>query len=139
MNLGNVLMSLLIFSAMAVGLGSFYIGTAAEYSFATSEITEFENTFNKYSDINSKLLSLEQAVTKVNVLNPLTWGNVVSVIINVVLIMADVPGMFNGVITDMVAYSGFMPEWVIPFVEGAILLVVIFAGLKMLTSGGGDG
>lgn len=136
MKMSELLMSLLLFSAIAVGLGTFFIGTAEKYSVSTTQMEEFENTFNKYSVVSDKINTTYNAVVAVNLASPLTWGNAVVVIFSVITLMASVPGIFAALITDMVGYSSFIPAWVIPFIEGAILLVIIFGGIKLLSTGG---
>jgi len=132
MKVSQLVMSLLLFSAVAVGLSSFYVDVASNYSITESQLSDFGTTFNKYSTINEKLENMRSKLLNFQVLNPLTWGNVVTLVIDIFSIIFDLPTIIHNLITDMVTISGFLPSWTVWLVEGVIFIIVIFAALKAI-------
>ena len=132
MNSSALVMSLLLVSAVAVGLTSFFVGTSANYAAETTEISEFDDTFNTYSTLDIKIKAIQTAISNTQVLNPLTWGNVVTLVINVFAVIFEIPGIVHTLITDMVMMSGFIPTWVIWLVEAAVLIMVVFGAFAAI-------
>lgn len=125
-------MALLLFSAVAVGLGTFYVSTAATYSYTSSDLDSFGGTFNKYSDVDAKMKAIQYAIQNTNVLNPLTWGNVVTLVINIFSIMFDLPGVFHSLLTDMVTASVILPPMTVWVIEAAVLILMVFGAIAAI-------
>lgn len=128
----DLIKGLLIFSAVAVGLGSFFVGTAANYSIDNAQLNDFADTFNHYASIDAKLQAMQEAIMNTQVLNPLTWGNVVSLVVNFFAILFELPGLLHQIITDMVMTTSFLPGWVIWLVEGLVLTTIVFGAIAAI-------
>ena len=137
MNMSEILVSLLLFSAVAYGLGTFFVETAAVYSMGTAEFSEFSDAFNQYSVVNLKLKAMQAALLQTNLLNPLTWGNLIVLAVNFMSLLADLPMTFHALITDMVVMTVIIPAWTVWVVEGVILASIIFAVISLLRGSSG--
>ena len=125
-------MSLLLFSGVAFGLTNFYVQTAQVYGVSVTQLEEINQTFNKYHFVNDKLDTMRRSIENTNILNPLTWGNVVTLMISVFLLVFDLPGLFHTLMTDAVMMTPIIPEWSVWVIEGAILIILVFAVLGAL-------
>lgn len=135
--MSELLMALLLFSAVGVGLTTFAIGTAERYSKTTSDFEDFNATMNKYSFVSTKINDSYTALTQIKLENPMTWSNSVTIIFSVVSIMFAVPMAFTSILNDVGAlFPGLVPPWLIWLVEGSILIIIIFGGIKLLSTGG---
>lgn len=131
-SISGILMSLLLFSGVAFGLTSFYVSTAEIYGVPTSDLEQINTTFNHYHYVNDKLDTIRVAIENTNILNPLTWGNVVTLVISVFLLVFDLPALFHSIMTDAVMMTPIIPAWSVWVIEGAILITVVFAVLGAL-------
>lgn len=136
MKIKGLMMSLLLLSAVSFGLATFYSETAVAYNVPASQFGELNQSFNQYSIIDTKLKSIESSITNINILNPLTWGNVINIAINIMLLMTDLPGVFHAMLTDMVLMTGILPAWSAWLVEAAILIIIIFSIIELLQGSG---
>lgn len=139
MNISELLISLLLFSAVAYGLGTFFLETADVYSVGTTEFSEFSDTFNQYSVVDLKLKAMQAALMQTNLLNPLTWGNLIVLAVNFMSLLADLPMTFHTLITDMVEMTVIIPAWTVWVVESVILASIIFAVVSLLRGSSGGG
>lgn len=128
----NIVMGLLLFSAAAVGLGTFYVSTASTYGVSSTDLTNFQDTFNAYSSVDAKMKAIQSAIQNTNLLNPLDWGNVVIMVINIFSILFDLPGLFHQLLTDMVAASVILPPMTVWLIEAVILVAMVFGALAAI-------
>lgn len=131
----NILMAILMMSAVSLGLSGFFVGTATNYSASMGDMSGFSDTFNKYSVMDAKLKALQQSLVNIQVLNPITWNNVILLVLNFFSILFEIPGMIHVLVTDMIVSTGFLPAWVAFFAEGSALLLMVFGALAALKGG----
>lgn len=137
MNISEILTSLLLFSAVAYGMGIFFTETSAAYSVSSIKFTDFRNTFNQYSVVDSKLKLMQAALLNTNVLNPLTWGNLIVLAVNFMSLLTDLPMTFLTLLTDMVAMTVIIPAWAAWVIESIILASIIFGVISLLRGSSG--
>jgi hypothetical protein len=80
---------------------------------------------------------MEDAMLQTNILNPLTWGNLIVLAVNLMSLMEDLPATFHSIIVDMVSMTGIIPAWSVWVVETLILAAIIFAVIEMLQGNAG--
>jgi hypothetical protein len=138
MNLQGLLFSLLVVSAVAMGMGTFFVGTAVPYNKDLTGLSTFNATYNHFNDVNNRFTDINNYFSNTNLINPLTWGNLIGIAGSVVAIMANVPGVFVTFTSDIVSSTTFIPAWVIGFVEALILGIIVFAAINFLIGTGGN-
>lgn len=129
--LSSIVMGLIIVTAIGLGMGTFFTGTAVTYQNDSAELQEFIQTYDSSTDLNTYLQNALTAMTNFNPLNPLTWGNFVSTIINVILVFINLPAFIHGLAVSTLTAIG-MPGWTAGIIELVVLSVIIFAGLSTL-------
>lgn len=137
MNLQGVLTSLLLFSAVAYGLGTFFYETANVYSAESASFSAFSSTFDQYSVVDSKLKAMQAALLNTNVLNPLTWGNLIVLAVNFMSLLTDLPMTFHTIVTNMVAMTVIIPAWAVWVVESIIFASIVFGIISLLKGSSG--
>lgn len=130
MNSSEILMSIVLLSAVAIGMGTFFVSTASIYSVDTTQLEDFSETFNQYDKVDVKLKQIKAAIENIDIANPLTWGNAVTLIINIFTILFEVPGLIHVMLTETVTMSGILPLWVVSIVELIILLLIVFGAIS---------
>jgi hypothetical protein len=88
--------------------------------------------------LNEKFVGINDYFANTNLLNPLTWGNLIGVAGSVVAIMASIPGIFVAFTSSAVTSMPFIPGWVVGFVSAFVLGIIVFAALKFLIGSGGE-
>lgn len=128
----NIVMSLLLFSAVGTGLGTFYVSTASFYGVQATDMESFSETFNSYAVIDAKMKTIQEAIQNTNLLNPLDWGNVVILVINIFSILFDLPGIFHSLVVNIVAASVILPPMTVWLIEGAVLVLMVFGAIAAI-------
>lgn len=136
MKISSLFIALLTFSGAAFGLGTFFIETATIYSLPTTQLNEFKETFNQYVFVDSNMKAMQTAMTNIKWYDPLTWGNTLLLVSNLIGIIVSLPGMFQSIITDAVTSTAILPSWSTWFIEGMVLTVIMFAGVNLIRSSG---
>ena len=135
MNTKALLIMLLLISVSATGLMGFFTGTAEHYGLNTDNMTEFKETFDNYASIDAKLKALQANLVSINMLNPITWNNIILLVLNFFSVLFELPATFHSIIGSMVHMTGFLPEWTVYFIEGSALLIIVFGALSALKGG----
>jgi hypothetical protein len=136
MNISEIMISLLIFSAIAGGMATFFVGTANTYSVPIGDMGTFNETFNQYSVVDAQLKAMQTAISNVNWWNPLTWGNVIILPVEFLALTVCIPGIFQSTLTSMVSASLIIPKWTVWLIESIVLCMLIFGVLRLLTGSG---
>lgn len=129
-----LLMGLLIMSFFTMGLAGFFIGTAQHYDLDTTQMSDFQDSFNQYTTVDAKLKAMQLNLVNIQVLNPITWNNIILLVINFFSVLLELPAMFNAIVVSMVTQL-MLPAWVAYFIEGMVLLIVVFGALSALKGG----
>jgi hypothetical protein len=135
MNTKALIIMMLLISASTLGLVGFFTGTAEHYGVSTTEIDTFKAHFGQYTSIDTKLKALQTSLTNIQVLNPITWNNIILLVINFFSVLFELPFMFNAIVYSMVTMTGFLPSFTVYIIEGAVLLIVVFGALQALKGG----
>ena len=135
MNTKALMIMMLLISASTLGLVGFYTGTAEHYSVDTTEINTFKAHFDQYTSIDAKLKALQTSLTNIQILNPLTWNNIILVVLNFFSVLFELPFMFHAIVASMVDTVAFLPAFTTYIIEGAVLLIVVFGALSALKGG----
>lgn len=132
MKISNLMMVVLVFSAVTLGIGSFFGGTATSLTSESDELNEFTDQFDSMNYVDFTLKSVVDKLRSFDPTNPLTWGNFVSSMIDIFTVLLSLPGMMHEMITYTMTEAFFLPYWFPTFIEITILLVVIFAAISAI-------
>ena len=140
----EIIVAVIIFTAVIVGISSFYSDLANNYAVSTPNIS----SINRTEDINNLLNSTYNAAT--NTSTPLSKLPYVGSITdsffsffnaawNGVFVVLSIPLLVFSLITDsstIFAVSGFnIPSWFTTMIIGLVFVALIFFILKFLRSG----
>lgn len=123
------MISLIMVSAVVTGMGVFYSDVTNTYNTTDSKFSDYTTKFNTYSTIDAKMKLIENSIRSINILNPLTWGNVAIFVVNIFTILFDIPLIFHNLVVNMFEMSGFIPSWTAIYVEAVILIIIIFSAI----------
>jgi len=132
MRVSSLVISLLLFSGLAMGMGAFIGGTATNYTTESENLKEFSQDFSETNSIDTSLKNIQQSLENFDPTNPLTWGNFVSTIIEVFKIMFALPGTLHALMVNVAENVFFIPGWAVILFQVIILAVIIFGALSSL-------
>jgi len=133
MKVQQLVVALMIFSALVIGLTSFQGSLMINYekNAQSENITSLERS----QEINDKMKGIQQNIEDFEVLNPLTWGNLVGLAVDMFSVLFELPGMIHGITVDASTMAG-LPGWLPLFAEGIILIVLVFGAFRAMRGGG---
>jgi len=132
MRVSDLLSVMLVVSAISLGIGGFMADVAGHYALSSQGISAVSNTYNVYSNVDGYMKDIHEKMTKLNGLNPLTWGNVVVIVVNIFLVFLSIPSLFHTIIADTLIFTGILPSWFAYTLEGALLIVVLIGVLNAI-------
>lgn len=132
MNVENLVITIMIFSALVLGMGIFQGGLMDNYGEdgQADNITSLERS----KTINDKMAEMRESIESFSLSDPLTWGNLVGLGINLFSILFELPGMIHGMAVDastMVGLPAFFPY----IVETIALVILVFGAYRALRGG----
>lgn len=132
MRTSQLLMSILIFSAIASGLSSFFISTAEVYEVDNSQLNTLETNYNQHAVIIEYVKQMQETIQRIDISNPFTWYNIVPFVVNIFLIIINLPATFHTITVSIVTDTLFLPAWTTWLIEGAVLITLVFAIVSTL-------
>lgn len=130
MKISQMVVALLIFSALGIGIGQFFVGTAVHYTDQNEALQEFSEEFDNTVFIDDQMQQIQEKLNQFDPLNPLSWGNFVSSMINIFNIIFGLPAQFHATVTFMAQELLLIPAWVVTFIEILVLVIVVFSAIS---------
>lgn len=133
MKVQSIVLALMVFSGVILGMTGFQ-GSLME-NYGKEPNTENITSLEKSQEVDNKISDIQQSIQDFEVLNPLTWGNVVGLAISMFSILFEVPGIIHGIMTDVVTLIG-LPGWFAGIVEGSLTIIFVFGAYNALRGSG---
>lgn len=132
MNVENLVITIMIFSALVLGMGIFQGGLMDNYGEdgQADNITSLERS----KTINDKMAEMRESIESFQLSDPLTWGNLVGLGINLFSILFDLPGMIHGMAVDVSTMVG-LPAFFPYIIETIALVILVFGAYRALRGG----
>jgi len=132
MKVSQIVVSMMIFSVVILGVTSFQGSLMENYD--KPKNTENITSMNKSQNLTDKMKKIQNNIAEFEVANPLTWGNLVGLGINMFSVLWAVPDMIHRIAVDMAGLVG-LPGWVAPIIEGIALAIFVFGAYRALKGG----
>lgn len=132
MKVKELMISLMLFSGVIIGITSFQGALMSNYDRDT--YTENISTIEKSHEVNNKMESIQNNIENFEITNPLTWGNLVGLGIDMFKVLFTIPGMVHGIVVDIVTLVN-LPGWFASIVEGVVLIIFVFGAYTALRGG----
>lgn len=127
--------SLIIVSALSLGIASFFAGTAANFTAESENLMTFTEALDQSIFLDDKMKAVQQSFTSFDPTDPLTWGNFVATIINVFDLLFSVPAQIQTSITFIAESVFFIPGWAVIIAELLMITIFIFSAITTVNKG----
>lgn len=135
MRASEIIIGLLVFSALSTGMLLFYQGVADTYSAELEEgghdLVEMSEKFNVTATINNDLKSIQEHIESFDPLNLASYGNLIGIVVRVFKVFLEIPLVVHEMITGVTA-SLFLPGWFASLIEIILLAMLVFAGISVM-------
>lgn len=143
----EIIIGMLLFTAVLVGISSFYSDLASNYGITTTNISSIAQTQNINNMLNTTYNSATNTSTPLSKLPYVgtitdSFFSFFNAAWNGIFLILGIPLLAFNMITDsgtIFAMSGFnIPQWFIMLLMGLMLVSIIFFVLKFLRQGSVD-
>lgn len=128
----GIIVSVILISALSIGIGVFFEGTAASFTAESENLQQFTTSLNEIIFIDDIMKEAQASFLSFDPLNPLTWGNFVSVMINVFRILFAIPAQIQQLLVFVTEEIFLIPGWSVLIAELLLISVFIFGAIRTI-------
>ena len=124
----NLLIAIILFSAVLLGVGGFYANLSTNYGTSTTDIRSLSALNQTQEQINQIKGSIDRSEPNIlSLVDILATG-----VFSTLKLMLAIPNIFSGIITDVAGILG-LPGWVFGVFMALVTIYVVYAIIKAIT------